>query len=105
MGKWRRQGELIRHYRDLFNYSQTELADLIGLRDGQYISNVERNMCGLAGKHRRKMLDTLNIPKEEFYLAILEDTLDELRYDVEHAYSKHPVTGTPINTESLEFLQ
>ena len=60
-------------------YSQSELSSLLGYKNGQFISNVERALCNVPLKMLVKMSEVLDIPKEEIKRAILKDhsvTLD-----------------------------
>ncbi|MBF0300023.1 MAG: helix-turn-helix transcriptional regulator [Oligoflexia bacterium] len=55
------------------NYSQSELSHLLGYKNGQFISNVERALCNIPLKMLRKVTEILDIPSEELKLAILKD--------------------------------
>ncbi len=60
-------------------YSQSELSQLLGYKNGQFISNVERALCSVPLKMLRKVSEVLNISPEEIKAAILADqatTLD-----------------------------
>ena len=60
-------------------YSQSELSHLLGYKNGQFISNVERALCNIPLKMLRKVSEILNISPEELKAAILrdqEETLD-----------------------------
>tara|TARA_Y100001970_G_C14182771_1_gene830768 strand:+ start:304 stop:738 length:435 start_codon:yes stop_codon:yes gene_type:complete len=60
-------------------YSQSELSHLLGYKNGQFISNVERGLCNVPLKMLRRVSEVLGIPKEELKKAILDDhekTLD-----------------------------
>ncbi len=60
-------------------YSQSELSTILGYKNGQFISNVERALCNIPLKMLNKVADVLDIPKDELKKAILEDeakTLD-----------------------------
>lgn len=54
-------------------YSQSELSNLLGYKNGQFISNVERALCSIPLKMLRKVSDVLDIPCEELKEAILKD--------------------------------
>lgn len=54
-------------------YSQSELSHLLGYKNGQFISNVERALCNIPLKMLRKVADILEIPSEDLKLAILRD--------------------------------
>ncbi len=60
-------------------YSQSELSNLLGYKNGQFISNVERALCNIPLKMLRKVSEVLDIKPEEIKAAILRDhetTLD-----------------------------
>jgi len=60
-------------------YSQSELSHLLGYKNGQFISNVERALCNIPLKMLGRVSEVLDIPPEDLKKAILEDhdkTLD-----------------------------
>ena len=60
-------------------YSQSELSNLLGYKNGQFISNVERALCNIPLKMLGKVSDVLDIDPELLKRAILKDheeTLD-----------------------------
>lgn len=60
-------------------YSQSELSQLLGYKNGQFISNVERALCNVPLKMLGRVAEILDISHEELKRAILEDqekTLD-----------------------------
>lgn len=54
-------------------YSQNEVSTLLGYKNGQFVSNVERGLCSVPLKKLDKLAITLNIPKDELKAAILRD--------------------------------
>lgn len=66
-------------------YSQSELSHLLGYKNGQFISNVERALCNIPLKMLRKVSEVLDIPAEELKGAILKDqeeTLNNYLYNM-----------------------
>lgn len=66
-------------------YSQSELSHLLGYKNGQFISNVERALCNIPLKMLRKVSEVLDIPSEELKGAILKDqeeTLNNYLYNL-----------------------
>ncbi len=59
-------------------YSQSELSHLLGYKNGQFISNVERALCNIPLKMLRKVSEVLDIPSEELKAAILKDQEESL---------------------------
>ena len=60
-------------------YSQSELSHLLGYKNGQFISNVERALCNIPLKMLGKVSEVLDIDPSELKGAILrdhEETLD-----------------------------
>ena len=60
-------------------YSQSELSHLLGYKNGQFISNVERALCNIPLKMLKKVTIVLDISPESIKEAILKDqekTLD-----------------------------
>jgi hypothetical protein len=54
-------------------YSQSELSHLLGYKNGQFISNVERALCNIPLKMLGKVSEVLNVNPEELKAAILRD--------------------------------
>ena len=54
-------------------YSQSELSHLLGYKNGQFISNVERALCNIPLKMLVKVSDVLDINPVELKAAILQD--------------------------------
>lgn len=72
-------------------YSQSELSHLLGYKNGQFISNVERALCNIPLKMLRKVSEVLDIPSEELKAAILrdqEETLNNYLYNLKPAAKK-----------------
>ena len=60
-------------------YSQSELSNLLGYKNGQFISNVERALCNIPLKMLTRVSEVLDVTPEELKDAILKDqevTLD-----------------------------
>lgn len=54
-------------------YSQSELSHMLGYKNGQFISNVERALCNIPLKMLVKVSDVLDIQSQEIKEAILKD--------------------------------
>ncbi len=59
-------------------YSQSELSNLLGYKNGQFISNVERALCNIPLKMLKKVSEVLDISSEELKDAILKDQEETL---------------------------
>lgn len=60
----------LNHYK---GYSQSELSHLLGYKNGQFISNVERALCNIPLKMLRRVSEVLDIAPGELKDAILKD--------------------------------
>lgn len=54
-------------------YSQTELSTLLGYKNGQFISNVERGLCSIPLKNLKRLCEVLDIPQSDLKAALLKD--------------------------------
>lgn len=55
------------------NYSQSDLSLLLGYKNGQFISNVERGLCNVPLKMMKRISEVLDINPDELKAAILKD--------------------------------
>jgi transcriptional regulator with XRE-family HTH domain len=55
------------------SYSQLDLSTILGYKNGQFISNVERGLCSVPLKMMKKIAEVLDINPEEIKKAILKD--------------------------------
>jgi hypothetical protein len=53
--------------------SQLGLSQLLGYKNGQFISNVERGLCNVPLKMMKKISEILDIDSEELKKVILKD--------------------------------
>lgn len=73
-------------------YSQSELSHLLGYKNGQFISNVERALCNVPLKMLRRVSEVLDIQPTELKAAILRDQESTLNNFLESA-AKEGVTA------------
>lgn len=59
-------------------FSQSELSHLLGYKNGQFISNVERALCNVPLKMLVRISDVLDIAPQELKTAILKDQEETL---------------------------
>ena len=75
------------------NYSQSELSQMLGYKNGQFISNVERALCNVPLKMLPKVSQILDISPTDLKSAMLEDhqqTLENyLNYSEEATVSQY----------------
>ena len=74
-------------------YSQSELSHLLGYKNGQFISNVERALCNIPLKMLGKVSEVLDIDPTELKAAILRD----------HEETLNNYLKTSANAEVKEF--
>lgn len=61
--------------------SQTDLSTLLGYKNGQFISNVERGLCSVPLKKLPELCSALSIPRDEVINALVSDLKAEcLKY-------------------------
>lgn len=60
--------------------SQTQLSNLLGYKNGQFISNVERGLCSIPLKGMQKAVEVLKITPEELREAMLKDYAETLDF-------------------------
>lgn len=94
-------------------YSQSELSHLLGYKNGQFISNVERALCNIPLKMLKKVSEVLDIAPEELKNAILrdqEETLNNYLYNLKPskkekeaaaAASAHTATYSATGTDGI----
>lgn len=69
-------------------YSQSELSNLLGYKNGQFISNVERALCNIPLKMLVRVSEVLDIDPEDLKGAILKDHEATLNNYLEGANEK-----------------
>jgi hypothetical protein len=74
--------------------SQTQLSEVIGYRNGQFISNVERGLCSVPLKKLSLICDVLNVPKKVIAEALIKDYQD----DINHFFNIGATNGIQANT-------
>lgn len=79
-------------------YSQSELSHMLGYKNGQFISNVERALCNIPLKMLKKVCDVLDIHPDDLKEAILKDHEETLNNYLRT--SSKPATLQPTAQES-----
>jgi len=82
------------------NYSQSELSRLLGYKNGQFISNVERALCNIPLKMLTRVCDILNISPGELKDAMLADYRETLENFLDG--KKLPMSTSPSQTDMKE---
>ena len=70
---WKNQANLIKVARIKKGFSQSELSEKLGYKNGQFVSNIERQKCGLPSKDLAKICKILDIESEKLKKAIVGD--------------------------------
>jgi transcriptional regulator with XRE-family HTH domain len=81
-------------------YSQSELSHLLGYKNGQFISNVERALCNIPLKMLKRVSEVLDIPADELKAAILKDQEETLN---NYLYNLKPSKKDKAILEAAEF--
>lgn len=84
-------------------YSQSELSSLLGYKNGQFISNVERALCNVPLKMLGKVSEVLDINPEDLKRAIMSDLDSTLENYFKQSSKKNQQTDT--TKEVLEFQE
>ena len=64
-------------------YSQSQLSEILGYKNGQFISNIERGKCGIPLKQLKRFISVLSIGRQEIKDALIKDyeqTIDEILF-------------------------
>ena len=85
------------------NLSQSDLSNLLGYKNGQFISNVERALCNIPFKMLPKVCDILEIPFDEIKNAMMRDHSETLDAYLVGNMSKDQVTEK--NSDILNELE
>ncbi len=94
--------KLIRHKRVNHpkSYSQSELSHLLGYKNGQFISNVERALCNIPLKMLGKVSEILDISLDDLKACILKDQEQTLDNYFE-SYFKSKMQSDGVLNDSL----
>lgn len=88
-------------------YSQSELSHLLGYKNGQFISNVERSLCNIPLKMLKRVSEVLDIPADDLKAAILrdqEETLNNYLYNQKPSKKDKEAIATDMKKLSVDEL-
>ena len=83
------------------NYSQSDLSLLLGYKNGQFISNVERGLCNVPLKMMKKISEVLDIDGNELKAAILKDHEETLANYFNKTPAPKKVSPLKENSETV----
>ena len=66
------------------NLSQAELSELLGYKNSQFISNVERGLCSIPMKTMKRISEVLDIEPEILKEVVLRDHEETLAHYLSH---------------------
>ncbi|RTL05210.1 XRE family transcriptional regulator [Candidatus Dependentiae bacterium] len=69
--KFKNQAKLIKSVRLKAGLSQSQMAKLLGYKSGQFISNMERGICGLPPESHKKIRGLVS--KQALLSAVIQD--------------------------------
>lgn len=81
------------------NYSQSDLSLLLGYKNGQFISNVERGLCNVPLKMMKKISEVLDINPDELKASILKDHEETLANYFNKSPSVKKSSSKDLNNE------
>jgi DNA-binding Xre family transcriptional regulator len=82
--------------------SQSDLSQLLGYKNGQFISNVERALCNIPFKMIGKLCKVLSITPDDIKRAMLQDHEDTLNLYIQMGIDEGLIDGqrTPVAEDS-----
>lgn len=82
MKQFNNVSELIIKHRRIKDISQCSLSQLLGYKNGQFVSNVERGLCTIPFKKLHLVSKLLDIPVNELVEAFKKDTEDSILTEI-----------------------
>lgn len=79
-------------------YSQSELSHLLGYKNGQFISNVERALCNIPLKMLGRVSEVLDIHPHDLKDAILKDHDETLNNYLNTASKEATIQGAEVKS-------
>ena len=102
---FKRVALVVRKYRlENTHYSQQDLARLLGYKNGQFISNVERGLCGIPAKKIPKLCHHCAIPLEVMIDADVADHRSRLEKEVYEINTGLYFRGDGVRAEGIVSL-
>jgi transcriptional regulator with XRE-family HTH domain len=89
-------GEFLAHWRKIRGLSQKEVADLLGYKTGQFVSNWERNKSQPPIPVLKDLAKILEIPEETLFNVVLEQHLKDVTTQLhQQIFGAEEKTDTP----------
>jgi transcriptional regulator with XRE-family HTH domain len=76
-------GKLIFEHRKILKLSQKKVSIQLGLKNGQYLYNIEKGRCGFPPKKLAKLSLILHIPLEKLKAAMVQDYIENINNEIE----------------------
>jgi transcriptional regulator with XRE-family HTH domain len=86
-------------------YSQSELSSLLGYKNGQFISNVERALCNIPLRMLGRVSEVLDIRPEEIKSAMASDLDKTLDNYFTYSQTKRVIEEVPRSSSSTESVE
>lgn len=84
-------GDVIKQLRLVNQISQNDLSLILGFKNGQYISNIERGLCSLPFKNIPLLAKVLKVDES----AVIDTIMEDVKKNIESVCSKNKVDVVP----------
>lgn len=75
-------GEFLKQERQRKNFTQVSLSKELGLKNGQYLHNIEKGKCGFPPKKLARLSIILAVPLEQLKHLMIQDYVENLNQEV-----------------------
>jgi transcriptional regulator with XRE-family HTH domain len=79
MGNFKEIAKLVKEKRIMNNLSQKDISEMLGYKNPQMISNIERAKCSIPEKNIKQLSDALKIEPEWIVWAMIADYSNRLK--------------------------
>jgi len=95
---------VIRKIRIENKLSQAELTQMLGMKNGQYVSNIERGLAKIPAKYVGFLCKKFGVDKNEIIEAIIEDERRRVIYEAEKSieFGYRKKSGEPVTLDNVE---
>lgn len=96
--------KLVSNRRQNLGLTQTELSIMVGFKNGQFVSNIERGLCSIPAKDIVKLADGLKINSSLIVEAMVLDYKETLSNFANISEPTSLVLNSPLNIEMKKSL-